>query len=106
MGSVVSSPPETSIPWSGGQWHHIAVTKSSAEGVRFCLDGNLVGADSRPAAPRQLPPLSEQRERMAALAGAQRLCQEPGDGQFAIDDLRVYDTALTEGNHVGGGDAQ
>lgn len=81
-----------SIPWNGGQWHHIAVTKSSAEGIRFYLDGNLVGADSRPTA----------RDNFRRLASNETYClgrgndyvKEPGNGR-RIDDVRVYDTALT-----------
>lgn len=82
----------SSIPWAKGQWHHIAVTKSSAEGIKFYLDGNLIAADTRPAA-------REAFERMGlnefySLGRGNDFVKEPGNGR-RIDEFRVYDTVLT-----------
>ncbi len=33
-----------SVDWTGGQWHNIAVTKSSSSGITFYVDGNVLGS--------------------------------------------------------------
>jgi hypothetical protein len=82
----------SSIPWTGGRWHHIAVTKSSAEGIRFYLDGCLVGADSRPAARDNLYRLGA--DELYSLGRGNDYVKEPGTGR-RIDEFRVYRTVLT-----------
>lgn len=81
-----------SIPWAGGQWHHIAVSKSSAEGIKFYLDGNLVATDNRPAARDDCHLLAANES--YSLGRGNDYVKEPGKGR-RIDEFRVYDSVLT-----------
>jgi len=82
----------SSIPWTKGQWHHIAVTKSNAEGIKFYLDGNLIAAETRPAAREAFERLG--LNEFYSLGRGNDFVKEPGNGR-RIDEIRVYDTVLT-----------
>ncbi|MEN6451633.1 MAG: LamG-like jellyroll fold domain-containing protein [Thermoguttaceae bacterium] len=81
-----------SIPWTGGQWHHIAVSKSSAEGIKFYLDGRLVATDNRPTARDDCHLLAANES--YSLGRGNDYVKEPRNGR-RIDEFRVYDTVLT-----------
>lgn len=81
-----------SIRWTGGQWHHIAVTKSNAEGVKFYLDGNLVATDSRSTARRNFHRLGTSE--FYTLGRGNDFVSEPHDGR-RIDEFRVYNAVLS-----------
>lgn len=82
----------TAISWAGGQWHHIAVTKSSVEGIRFYLDGKLVGMDNSRTAHGDLHRLASNE--FYCLGRGNDYIEEPGDGR-RIDEFCVYDAVLT-----------
>jgi hypothetical protein len=83
---------DTAIPWAGGQWHHIALTKSSAEGVRLYLDGDLVAVDNSRSAHGDLYRLAG--DASYCLGRGNDYIEEPGDGR-RIDEFCVFDVALT-----------
>lgn len=81
-----------SIPWAGGRWHHMAVTKSTAEGIRLYLDGNLVAADNRPTARGNFARLASND--VYSLGRGNDYVKELHNGR-RIDEFRVYNTVLT-----------